>query len=101
MFSVGDDTGVAKLSGVWLVDSSVPQHMTYSKAYMKNFLKITPVDVHLADDGRLGTGDIAMSMKTAHGVKKGVLMNMWYISKLIETLVFSRKIYQGHRVSDF
>ncbi|KAG3003164.1 hypothetical protein PC121_g25558 [Phytophthora cactorum] len=67
---------------MWLVDSGATQHMTYSKEYMKNFKKITPVDVHLADDGvvqALGTGDIVMSMRTPRGMKKGVLTNVWML----------------------
>ncbi|KAG2793258.1 hypothetical protein PC129_g25371 [Phytophthora cactorum] len=74
---------------MWLVDSGATQHMTYSKEYMKNFKKITPVDVHLADDGvvqALGTGDIVMSMRTPRGMKKGVLTNVWYIPKLSRNL---------------
>ena len=59
--------------------------MTYSKEYINNFKKSTPADVHLEDDGvvqALGTGDIVMSMKIPRGMKKGVLTNVWYISKL-------------------
>ncbi|KAG4035915.1 hypothetical protein PC123_g28283 [Phytophthora cactorum] len=73
LFSVGSNKDVSKSSGMWLVDSGATQHMTYSKEYMKNFKKITPVDVHLADDGvvqALGTGDIVMSMRTPRGMKK-------------------------------
>ena len=63
--------------------------MTYSKEYMKNYKKIYPVDVHLADDGvvqAVGTGDIVMSMKTPRGNKKGVLTNVWHIPKLSRNL---------------
>uniref|UniRef100_A0AAV1V6N0 CCHC-type domain-containing protein n=1 Tax=Peronospora matthiolae TaxID=2874970 RepID=A0AAV1V6N0_9STRA len=49
LFSVDGDN--IKLSEEWLVDSGATQHMTYSKEYMKNYQKISPVDVHLADDG--------------------------------------------------
>ncbi|POM65545.1 Copia proteinlike putative [Phytophthora palmivora] len=69
LFSVGGGT-------TKLVDSGATQHMTYSKEYMKNYKKMTPVDVHLADDGvvqAVGSGDIVMSMKTPRGIKKGVL----------------------------
>ena len=41
--------------------------MTFSKEFIKNYEKINPVDVHLADDGvvqAVGTGDTIMSMKT-------------------------------------
>ncbi|KAG3058277.1 hypothetical protein PI125_g25259 [Phytophthora idaei] len=89
LFSVGGNTGVSKSSGVWLVDSGATQHMTSSKKYMKNYKKIYPVDVHLADDGvvqAVGTGDIAMSMKTPRGMKKGVLTNVWHIPKLSRNL---------------
>ncbi|KAE9565726.1 hypothetical protein CGMCC3_g18090 [Colletotrichum fructicola] len=89
LFSVGSNKDVSKSSGMWLVDSGATQHMTYSKEYMKNFKKITPVDVHLADDGvvqALGTGDIVMSMRTPRGMKKGVLTNVWYIPKLSRNL---------------
>jgi len=89
LFAVGVNTAAAKSSGVWLVDSGATQHMTYSKEFMTNFKNITPVDVHLADDGvvqALGTGDIVMSVTTPHGVKKGVLTNVWYIPKLSRNL---------------
>ncbi|KAG3137143.1 hypothetical protein PC128_g25792 [Phytophthora cactorum] len=74
LFSVGGNTGVSKSSGVWLVDSGATQHMTYYK-------KISPVDVHLADDGVVqvvGTGDIVMSMKTPRGTKKGMLTSVYF-----------------------
>lgn len=80
LFSVGG--GTSKSSEVWLVDSGATQHMTYSKEYMKNYKKMTPVDVHLADDGvvqAVGSGDIVMSMKTPRGIKKGVLTKVWHI----------------------
>ncbi|KAG3254075.1 hypothetical protein PI124_g1314 [Phytophthora idaei] len=78
--------------------------MTYSKEYMKNYKKISPVDVHLADDGvvqAVGTGDIVMSMKTRligalslslslsltpRGAKKGKLTSVWHIPKLSRNL---------------
>ncbi|KAG6616434.1 gag-pol polyprotein [Phytophthora cinnamomi] len=74
LFSVGG--GATKSSEVWLVDSGATQHMTYSKEYMKNYKKMAPVDVHLADDGvvqAVGSGDIVMSMKTPREIKKRVL----------------------------
>ena len=40
---------------------------------MKNDKDISPKDVHLADDGvvqAIGTGDIVMSIKTPHRIKK-------------------------------
>uniref|UniRef100_A0AAV1V171 Retrovirus-related Pol polyprotein from transposon TNT 1-94-like beta-barrel domain-containing protein n=1 Tax=Peronospora matthiolae TaxID=2874970 RepID=A0AAV1V171_9STRA len=63
--------------------------MTYSKEHMKNYKKISPVDVHLADYGvvqAVGKGDIIISMKTKHGVKKGVLTGVWHIPKLTRNL---------------
>ena len=35
----------------WLTDSGVTQHMTCSKACLKNYRAIKPVQMHLADDG--------------------------------------------------
>ncbi|POM74771.1 Copia proteinlike putative, partial [Phytophthora palmivora] len=87
LFLVGG--GTSKSSEVWLVDSGATQHMTYSKEYMKNYKKMTPVDVHLADDGvvqAVGSGDIVMSMKTPRGIKKGVLTKVWHIPKLSRNL---------------
>ncbi|POM66197.1 Putative retroelement, partial [Phytophthora palmivora] len=87
LFSVGG--GTSKSSEVWLVDSGATQHMTYSKEYMKNYKKMTPVDVHLTDDGvvqAVGSGDIVMSMKTPRGIKKGVLTKVWHIPKLSRNL---------------
>ncbi|POM77764.1 Integrase catalytic core protein [Phytophthora palmivora] len=87
LFSVGG--GTSKSSEVWLVDSGATQHMTYSKEYMKNYKKMTPVDVHLADDGvvqAVGCGDIVMSMKSPRGIKKGVLTKVWHIPKLSRNL---------------
>ena len=46
--------------------------------------------MYLADDSvviALGIGDIIMSLKTAHGVRKGALTNVWYISKLSRSLI--------------
>ncbi|POM77524.1 LOW QUALITY PROTEIN: Copia proteinlike [Phytophthora palmivora] len=87
LFSVGG--GTTKSSEVWLVDSGATQHMTYSKECMKNYKKMTPMDVHLADDGvvqAVGSGDIVMSMKTPRGIKKGVLTKVWHIPKLSRNL---------------
>ena len=59
------------------------------KKYMKNCKTISPVDVHLADDGvvqAVGTGDIVMSMTTQRGVIKGVLTGVWHIPKLTRNL---------------
>ncbi|KAG6616755.1 Transposon-encoded protein [Phytophthora cinnamomi] len=56
---------------------------------MRNYKKISPVDVHLADDGvvqAIGRGDIVMKMQTPRGVKKGVLTNVWHIPKLSRNL---------------
>ncbi|GMF60305.1 unnamed protein product [Phytophthora fragariaefolia] len=86
-FSVGG--GATKSSEGWLVDSGATQHMTYSKVYIKNYKKMTPVDVRLADDGvvqAVGSGDIVMSMKTPRGIKKGVLTGVWHIPKLSRNL---------------
>ena len=80
--SVGDNTDAAKSSEVWLVDSSATQHMMYSKEYMKNLKELSPFDVHLADGGVVTD----VSMKTPHGVKKGVLTKVWYIPKLSRNL---------------
>ncbi|GMF71040.1 unnamed protein product [Phytophthora fragariaefolia] len=71
LFSVGSNKGASKSSGMWLVDSGATKHMTYSKEYMKNFKKITPVDVHLADDGvvqALGTGCCQEDASTSCGI---------------------------------
>ena len=68
-FSVGENSRTTKSSCEWLVDSGATQHMTSSRD--KDF---SSVDIHLADDGvvqAIGTGDIEMSMKTPHGMKKG------------------------------
>ena len=86
---VGGWSKTTKSSDKWLVDSGATQHMTYSKEYMKNYKKMTPVDVHLADDGvvqAVGSGDIVMSMKTPRGIKKGVLTGVWHIPKLSRNL---------------
>ena len=45
--------------------------------------------MHLADDvvvQAVGKGDIIMSTKTEHGVKKGVLTGVWHIPKLTRNL---------------
>ncbi|KAG3215583.1 Retrovirus-related Pol polyprotein from transposon TNT 1-94 [Phytophthora cactorum] len=89
LFSVGRTSSTAKSSDMLLVDSGATQHMTSSKKYMGNYKTISPVDVHLVDDGvvqAVGTGDIAMSMKTPRGMKKGVLTNVWHIPKLSRNL---------------
>ncbi|KAG6604645.1 Gag-pol Polyprotein [Phytophthora cinnamomi] len=78
LFSVGGGSNTTKSNEVWLVDSGATQHMTSSKKFMRNYKKISPVDVHLADDGvvqAIGRGDIVMKMQTPRGVKKGVLTN--------------------------
>ncbi|GMF42750.1 unnamed protein product [Phytophthora lilii] len=97
LFLVGGESKTTKSSDKWLVDSGAPQHMTYSKEYMKNYKKMSPVDVHLADDGvvqAVGTGDIVMSMKTSRGTKKGVLTNLWH-PQVVAQPVFGRALYQG------
>ncbi|CEG46576.1 FOG: Transposon-encoded proteins with TYA, reverse transcriptase, integrase domains in various combinations, partial [Plasmopara halstedii] len=88
-FSVGGNKCVPKSSCVWLVDSGATQHMTYSKEYMKNYKVMTPVDVHLANDGivqAVGSGDIVMTMDTPCGMKKGVLTLVWHIPNLSRNL---------------
>lgn len=83
------EDSISKSSEVWLVDSGATQHMTSSKKFMRNFKTITPRDVHLADDGVvqvIRSGDIVMSMQTPHGIKKGLLTNVWYIPKLSRNL---------------
>uniref|UniRef100_A0AAV1TUT6 Retrovirus-related Pol polyprotein from transposon TNT 1-94-like beta-barrel domain-containing protein n=1 Tax=Peronospora matthiolae TaxID=2874970 RepID=A0AAV1TUT6_9STRA len=92
LFSVNGDN--IKLSEEWLVDSGATQHMTYSKEYMKNYQKISPVDVNLAVDGvvqAVGKGVIILSMRTKHGVKKGVLTGVWQIPKLTRNLFSVRR----------
>ena len=87
LFLVGDS--ISKSSDVWLVDSGATQHMTSTKKFMKNYKEISPVDVHLADDGvvqAIETGDIIMSMKTPRGIKKGMLIGVWHIPKLSRNL---------------
>ncbi|KAJ8566600.1 hypothetical protein ON010_g6522 [Phytophthora cinnamomi] len=89
LFSVGGGSNTTKSNEVWLVDSGATQHMTSSKKFMKNNKKISPVDVHLADDGvvqAIGRGDIVIKMQTPRGVKKGVLTNVWHIPKLSRDL---------------
>ncbi|POM66843.1 Integrase catalytic core protein [Phytophthora palmivora] len=90
LFSVGG--GTTKSSEVWLVESGATQHMTYSIEYMKNYKKMTPVDVHLADNGvvqTVGSGDI---VKTKHRVKEGVLTKMRHVPKLSRNLFSTKKI---------
>ena len=87
LFLVGDS--ISKSSDVWLIDSKATQHLTSTKQFMKNYKEISPVDVHLADDGvvqAIGTEDIVMSMKTPRGIKKGVLTGVWHIPKLSRNL---------------
>lgn len=87
-FSVGG-ISFTNSDNVWLVDSGAMQHMTYSKEYMMNYNKMSPVDVHFADDGvaqAVWTSDIVMSMKTPRGIKKGVLTKIWHIPKLLRNL---------------
>ncbi|KAG6578271.1 Copia proteinlike [Phytophthora cinnamomi] len=89
LFSVGGGSNTTKSNEVWLVDSGATQHMTSSKKFMRIYKKISPVDVHLADDGvvqAIGRGDIVMKMQTSRGVKKGVLTNVWHIPKLSRNL---------------
>ena len=89
LFSVGKIPGKSSQATAWLVDSGATQHMSHTNKFMKNYEKINPVDVHLADDGTVqavGTGDIVMSMTTPSGVKKGVLRNVWHIPKLSRNL---------------
>ena len=71
-------------ASAWLIDSGT-QHMSHIKLFMKNYKKIDPIDVHLADDGvvqAIVISDIVMSMKTPSGTKKGVLTSVWHIPKL-------------------
>lgn len=85
LFSVGE----AQDSSVWLIDSGATQHMSHSKMFMKNYKKIDPVNVHLADDGvvqAIGVGDIVMAMNTSSGMKKGLLKGVWHIPKLSRNL---------------
>ena len=89
LFSIGEVQGKSSSASRWLIDSGATQHMSHTKVFMKNYKKIDPVNVHLADDGivqAIGTGDIVMSMKTAGGTKKGVLTNVWHIPKLSRNL---------------
>ncbi|KAG6614416.1 Copia proteinlike [Phytophthora cinnamomi] len=89
LFSVGGGSNTTKSNEVWLVDSGATQHMTSSKKFARSYKKISPVDVHLADDGvvqAIGRGDIVMKMQTPRGVKKGVLTNVWHIPKLSRNL---------------
>uniref|UniRef100_A0AAV1TPQ4 GAG-pre-integrase domain-containing protein n=1 Tax=Peronospora matthiolae TaxID=2874970 RepID=A0AAV1TPQ4_9STRA len=56
---------------------------------MKNYQKVSPVDVHSAKDGvvqAVGKGDIIISMRTKHDVKKNVLIGVWHIPKLTRNL---------------
>ena len=63
--------------------------MTFFIEYMRNYKETTPVSLPLADDGvvqDVKISDIVMSIKTAHGVKNGVLTTVWYIPKLSRSL---------------
>lgn len=62
---------------------------------MKNYKDISPVGVHLANDGfvqAIVTSEFVMSMKTPHGMKKGMLRRVWHISKLSRNL-FSFRLF--------
>ena len=89
LFSVGEAHSKSSPASAWLIDSGATQHMSHTKVFMRNYKKIDPVDVHLADDGivqAIGTGDIVMSMMTPSGTKKGVLTSVWHIPKLSRNL---------------
>ncbi|KAG6590559.1 gag-pol polyprotein [Phytophthora cinnamomi] len=95
LFSVGGGSNTTKSNEVWLVDSGATQHMTSSKKFMRNYKKISPVDVHLADDGvvqAIGRGDIVMKMQTPRGVKKGVLTNVAHSQVVAQPVLRSRKL---------
>ncbi|KAF1318445.1 Integrase catalytic core protein, partial [Globisporangium splendens] len=89
LFMARDDVGGHADASIWLIDSGATQHMTCSKACLKNYRAIKPVQVHLADDGTveaIGCGDVEMMMETPRGPRKGVLTNVWYIPKLSQNL---------------
>ncbi|KAF1318440.1 Gag-pol polyprotein, partial [Globisporangium splendens] len=89
LFMARDDVGGHADVSIWLIDSGATQHMTCSKACLKNCRAIKPVQVHLADDGTveaIGCGDVEMMMETPRGPRKGVLTNVWYIPKLSRNL---------------
>ncbi|KAF1316242.1 Integrase catalytic core protein, partial [Globisporangium splendens] len=89
LFMARDDVGGHADASIWLIDSGATQHMTCSKACLKNYRAIKPVQVHLADDGTveaIGCGDVEMMMETPRGPRKGVLTNVWYIPKLSRNL---------------
>ena len=89
LLSIGEVQGKSSSASAWLIDSGATQHMSHTKVFMRNYKKIDPVDVHLANDGAvqaIGAGDIVMSMMTPSGTKKGVLTSMWHILKLSRNL---------------
>lgn len=59
--------------------------MTCFKKFMQSHKVFAAVDAHLADDEIIqatGSGDFVASMNTPQGMEKGVLTNVWHISKL-------------------
>ena len=63
--------------------------MKYSKWYIKNYQNISPEGVHLVEDGviqALRKRDITLSMKTKHGVRKGVLTDVCHIPRLTRNM---------------
>ncbi|CEG37391.1 FOG: Transposon-encoded proteins with TYA, reverse transcriptase, integrase domains in various combinations [Plasmopara halstedii] len=89
LFAISGSSDSVQANDVWLVDAGATQHMTSSKKFMRNYKAFSPIDVQLADDEivqAIGSGDIVMSMETSHGIKKGVLTNVWHIPTLSRNL---------------
>ena len=81
--------GATEEAKTWLIDSGATQHMTRSKSCLTNYQAMKPVTVHLADDGTveaIGRGDVHMEMQTPHGLRKGVLKNVWFVPRLSRDL---------------
>ena len=89
LFMARDNASGHADASSWLIDSGATQHMTCSKACLKNYRAIKRVRVHLADDGTveaIDCDDVEMVMETPRGPRKGVLTNVWYIPKLSRNL---------------
>ena len=89
LFTARDNASGHADASSWLIDAGATQHMTCSKACLKNYRTIKPVQVHLADDGTveaIGCGDVEMVMETPRGPRKGVLTNVWCIPTLSRNL---------------